>query len=149
MGTDGRRRGCRVAPSSLADAGSARVGANHLKFVQPGLLTMSSNEIADLTEKDHKNVIRDIRVMLNELGDGSDLSHDHETKDSRGYTAEFSLPKDLALTLVAGYNVRLRKRIVDRWLVLEEKAAGQQFEVPKTLSSALRLAASQAEQIEQ
>lgn len=61
--------------------------------------------------------------MLAELGDGSDLSHVHETKDSRGYTAEISLPKDLTLTLVAGYNVKLRKRIIDRWLELEARPA--------------------------
>lgn len=86
-------------------------------------LTMSSNEIATLCEKEHKNVIRDIRAMLAELSDGSDLSHVQETKDSRGYTAEISLPKDLTLTLVAGYNVKLRKRIIDRWLELEARPA--------------------------
>lgn len=35
---------------------------------------------------------------------------------------EYLLPKDLTLTLVAGYNVRLRKRIIDRWLELEGSA---------------------------
>lgn len=86
-------------------------------------LTMSSNEIAVLTEKRHGDVIRDIRVMLEALGDDADLRHVQETKDSRGYTAEFNLPKDLTLTLVAGYNVKLRKRIIDRWLELEAQAA--------------------------
>lgn len=86
-------------------------------------LTMSSNEVAALTEKRHGDVIRDIRVMLEALGDDADLRHVQETKDSRGYTAEFKLPKDLTLTLVAGYNVKLRKRIIDRWLELEAQAA--------------------------
>lgn len=31
------------------------------------------------------------------------------------------LPKDLTLTLVAGYSVKLRKRIIDRWLELENQ----------------------------
>lgn len=85
-------------------------------------LTMSSNEIAALTEKRHGDVIRDIRTMIEVLGDDADLRHVQETNDSRGYTSEFSLPKDLTLTLVAGYNVKLRKRIIDRWLDLEEQA---------------------------
>ncbi|MGC0155041.1 phage antirepressor KilAC domain-containing protein [Chromobacterium vaccinii] len=86
-------------------------------------MTMSSREIAELCEKEHKNVIRDIRVMLDELGGGSDLSHVQESKDLRGYTSSISLPKDLTLTLIAGYNVRLRKRIIDRWMELEQKVA--------------------------
>ncbi len=94
---------------------------NALNIAETTNLTMSSNEIATLCEKEHKNLIRDIRAMLAELGDGSDLSHVQETKDSRGYTAEISLPKDLTLTLVAGYNVKPRKRIIDRWLELEAK----------------------------
>lgn len=83
--------------------------------------TMSSREIAELCEKEHKNVIRDIRVMLDALEDGSDLSHVQEIKDSRGYTLEFLLPKDLTMTLVAGYNVLLRHRIVKRLEELEKE----------------------------
>lgn len=85
--------------------------------------TMSSLEIAELCEKEHKNVIRDIRAMLEVLAeDGSDLSHVHEEKDTRGYTKEFLLPKDLTLTLVAGYNIQLRHRIVKRLEELEVQA---------------------------
>lgn len=32
----------------------------------------------------------------------------------------FNLPKDLTLTLVSGYNVQMRHRIITRWLELEE-----------------------------
>ena len=49
----------------------------------------NSRDIADLTGKDHKHVIRDIRVMMDELQkDGLDFSHHfNEEKDVRGYTA--------------------------------------------------------------
>lgn len=70
---------------------------------------MSSREIADLTKKDHKNVIRDIRVMLEGLSiDGSTLSY----QDARGYTAEYHLDKDLTMTLITGYDVKLRHMVV-------------------------------------
>lgn len=116
-----------------------------LTLTEATALTMSSREIAELTGKEHKNVIRDIRAMLADLGDGSNLSHVEETKDSRGYTAEISLPKDLTLTLVAGYNVKLRKRIIDRWLELEARQAATPA-IPQTLPEALRLAAEAIEE---
>ena len=74
------------------------------------------------------------------------MRHVQETKDSRGYTSEFNLPKDLTLTLVAGYNVKLRKRIIDRWLELEAKVGAGGTAIPQTLPEALRLAADMAEQ---
>lgn len=82
-------------------------------------LTMSSREIAELCEKDLAHVNRDIRKMLSDLKDDPDLDHVNEVKDSRGYTTEFNLPKDLTITLVAGYNVKIRRRIINRWLELE------------------------------
>lgn len=98
---------------------------------------MSSREIAELTGKEHKHVIRDIRHMMTELGDGPTLDHVIETKDARGYTSCFHLPKDLTITLVAGYNVKMRHRITVRWLELEEPRNPVGFE----WADALRLAA--------
>jgi phage antirepressor YoqD-like protein len=85
--------------------------------------TMSSKEIAALCEKRHGDVLRDIRTILEALGDDADLRHLVEDKDSRGYTKEFHLPKDLTLTLVAGYNIQLRHRIVKRLEELEQRSA--------------------------
>lgn len=85
-------------------------------------LTMSSREIAELCEKEHRNVMRDIRIMLVELyGEGGVLSfeHTHRNPQNGQQYPIFQLPKDLTLTLVSGYNVKLRKRIIDRWLELE------------------------------
>ncbi|MDI4666586.1 phage regulatory protein/antirepressor Ant [Xanthobacter autotrophicus] len=110
---------------------------------RPGTpLTMSSLEIADLTEKRHDNVVRDIKRMLLELyGEPGDtfeaLENDPSKlrdqvksvtwrKDARGYVASFHLDKSHAVTLVAGYDARMRKRIIDRWQQLEaEVAAGR------------------------
>lgn len=93
--------------------------------------TMTSREIAELTGKQHAHVIRDIRSMLSDLEDDPNLDHVREDKDARGYTTEIILPKDLTLTLVAGYNAKLRKRIVDRWLELEAQPAALPAELSR------------------
>lgn len=118
---------------------------SQVAVIQQGpVLTMSSREIADLTGKKHKNVLRDIREMLEALRkDGSDLSHVREDLDSRGYTENFHLDRDLTETLISGYSVPLRYRVIRR---LHELESSQVPSIPTTLPEALRLAADQAEQ---
>jgi anti-repressor protein len=72
---------------------------------------MSSRDIAELTGKQHKDVLYDTRRMLEELEiQSADFSADY--KDGRGRTQkEFRLPKDLTLTLVTGYDVKRRHAI--------------------------------------
>jgi phage regulator Rha-like protein len=116
---------------------------------------MTSREIAELTGKEHKHVIRDIRALLDELGkDGSDLNHeidgpklDHpqENKDARGYTTCFYLNRELTETLLTGYSASARLKVVRRWYELEEQALPAQITIPQSLSEALRLAADLAD----
>ena len=96
---------------------------NALTTLTGAALTMSSREIAELTGKDVAHVHRDIRSMLDQLGDDPELEHVKEDKDARGYTSCFHLTKGLSMTLVAGYNVKLRKAIIDRWQELETARA--------------------------
>ncbi len=84
-------------------------------------LTMSSREIATLTGKQHKHVIRDIRSMLDALGDGPDLGHVREDRDARGYTTVFHLDKELTETLVTGYSIPLRHKVIKRLHELEQQ----------------------------
>lgn len=49
------------------------------------------------------------------------------------------------MTLVSGYNVKLRKRIIDRWIELEE-GPKPQFHIPQTYAEALRLSADLSDQ---
>ncbi|TGB74152.1 phage regulatory protein/antirepressor Ant [Escherichia sp. E4694] len=67
---------------------------------------------------------------------------DYRDDRGRAYPC-FHLPKDLCLTLVSGYNVILRKRIIDRWLELEQESKPA---IPQSFSEALRLAADLEEQ---
>ncbi len=107
-------------------------------------VTMSSREIADLTGKQHKDVIRDIRVMREALQkDGATLLHLQEEKDGRGYTAEFLLDRILTETLLTGYSIPLRHRVVTRLGELE--SVSRHLSIPQTLPDALRLAADLAE----
>lgn len=71
---------------------------------------MTSREIADLTGKNHFDVLRDIRTMLEQL-EITDSSFAVSYKDSTGRAlAAFKLPKDLIITLVSGYSVVMRHR---------------------------------------
>lgn len=89
--------------------------------------TMSSREISGLTNKEHSHVIRDIRSMLSQIDDPDMDDVDFkEVFDSRGYTSEINLNKDLTLTLVAGYNSRFRYAVIKRWQELEQQAQASQ-----------------------
>ena len=97
-------------------------------------LTMSSREIAELTGKAHRNVMRDIRVMLQELfGDVGLLKFEHTEVNEQNGTAYpvFVLPKRETLILVSGYSIELRARIIDRWQELE---AQQGPKLPTTMA---------------
>ena len=107
------------------------------------VLTMSSIEIAELTGKQHKHVLTDIRNMLNSLNiESAVFTADYKDSKGRMYPC-YNLPKRETLILVSGYSVAMRARIIDRWQELEQKESAQ-FKMPKTLSEALLLAGQQA-----
>lgn len=69
---------------------------------------MSSREIAELTGKDHKYVLADVRDMLEKLGKTS-ADFSAGLPDAYGRMQPgFSLPKDLTFTLVLAYDVKRR-----------------------------------------
>ncbi|WP_083213967.1 phage antirepressor KilAC domain-containing protein [Pseudomonas sp. 35 E 8] len=109
-------------------------------------VTMSSREIADLTGKQHKNVLRDVNVMLEVLEKaGSDLSQAVRYTDERGRTSEVRLDRVLTETLLTGYSIPLRHRVVTRLAELE-KVSRHTISMPSNFAEALQLAADQAKQ---
>jgi len=115
----------------------------------PVALTMTSREIADLTGKEHGNVMRDIRVLVSEL-QASNLNPVFKTSTYPGLNGQdypqYELDKDTTLALLLGYDAAARFRVGKRWQELE---AGQGPKLPQTMAQALRLAAEQAEALEQ
>lgn len=87
------------------------------------LRTMSSVEIAELTGKRHDHVMRDIKVMLDELQTPAPTFGGSYVGANRKQLPCFNLPRRECLILVSGYSVELRARIIDRWEVLEEERA--------------------------
>jgi phage antirepressor YoqD-like protein len=106
---------------------------------------MTSREVAEVTGKRHDHVMRDIEIMLSDLGATSpQIWGDLPDTYGRPQRVAF-LPKRETLILVSGYSVTMRAKIIDRWQELE---AGLVPQVPQTMAQALRLAAEQAERLE-
>lgn len=109
--------------------------------------TMSSREIAELVESRHDKVKQSIErlaargaISLPPLG---------EYLDGLGRAAsEYRIGKRDSYVVVAQLSPEFTARLVDRWQELEAKVNAPVFNIPTTLSGALRLAAEQAEQIE-
>ena len=69
--------------------------------------TMSSRVIADLTEKRHDHVKRDVENMLGQLGlDIPKFGGIYFDAQNRQQT-EYLLDEELTMTLVTGYNINL------------------------------------------
>ena len=80
---------------------------------------MSSVEIAELTGKRHDNVKRDIETMLEELELDS-LRFEEVSKNHLNQSvSQYNLNEELTLTLVSGYNIKMRSAIIKRWQELE------------------------------
>lgn len=104
---------------------------------------ISSLEIAEITGKEHKNVMRDIRETL-EQAEISPLKFEQSYLNSRNQTQPcYLLPRRECDLVISGYSVKYRLAIIDRWQELEQQAALSAFNIPKSYSEALRLCADQ------
>lgn len=110
--------------------------------------TMSSREIAELVEARHNDVIATIERLFAKGLLRSNRKTRHEGTGGRPIEVYDLIERDCYL-VVSGYSDEVRARVVDRWQELEAQTSGAVPQVPKTYSQALRLAAEQAEQIEQ
>lgn len=100
---------------------------NNIALFGNSPITMTSREIAELTGKQHDNVMRDIRAMLEAFEQASDLKPVCKTsryvgKNGQNYP-QYELDKDTCLTLLLGYDAAARFKVVKRWQELEDQAA--------------------------
>ena len=112
--------------------------------------TMTSLVIAEATGKEHKSVMRDIRILSEQVTekDGYTFVPVSYTDAYNRQQPMYSLGKKECFLLASGYSPLLRAKIIDRWMELENKELNK-FHIPHTLSEALLLASNQAKQIEE
>ena len=90
----------------MADAGA--IGGNRA-------VTMSSLQIAEITGKEHRNVMRDIRETLDQA-EIDPLKFEHIYRDALNREQRcFHLPRRECDLVVSGYSVKYRLAIIDRW----------------------------------
>ena len=87
-------------------------------------VTMSSREIAELIGKEHKHVMRDLRVLSDQLGDMFEGSVQLWTHPQNGQEyQEYVIKRDTCITLLTGYDAVSRMKVIKRWQELEAKSA--------------------------
>jgi len=109
--------------------------------IQNNGILISSREIAEITNKRHDNIIRDIESQLKNDAlkfEGNYLDNLNRNKK------QYLLPKNIALGIVSGYSFELRMKIINRLEELENK--NKTFQVPQNFHEALLLAANLEEQ---
>lgn len=89
--------------------------------------TMLSTEIAELTDKRNDHVMRDIRIIIENLKDTPDLGSGFvpaEYKAGNGKREPcYQLDYESTIVVLTGYDVVARTKVIKRWHELEQQAA--------------------------
>jgi len=103
-------------------------------------VAMTSRDLAELTGKDHFNVMRDIIKEMESLGEKGEIIFElAKYADSQGkQRSQYTFGKKGAMQLALKYDAVTRYKVIEKIEELESKA---KFQVPTALPEALRLAA--------
>lgn len=93
---------------------------NELIKIEAGQ-TMSSREIVELTGKEHSKVVADIKRALEEAGIGDAAFRASYFTPQNKELHCYNLPRRECDLVIAGYSVKYRLAIIDRWIELEAK----------------------------
>jgi phage antirepressor YoqD-like protein len=109
---------------------------------------MTSLDIAEITGKRHDHVMRDIRKEIDNLGKiNAPIFGLVDYIDAKGEKRPcYTFGKKGAMQLALKYDAVTRYKVIEKIEELENKS---KFKIPQTYSQALKLAAEQAEQIEE
>jgi len=90
-------------------------------------IKISSREIAELTGKEHKHIMRDLRNQFKTQEiDRSNFGHIF--KDSYGREQkEYLLDYEQMMILLTGYSTKLRAKVVKRWVALENDRSAREI----------------------
>ena len=79
-------------------------------------VTMSSREIAELVGKEHKHVMRDLRVLSEQLGDMFEgVVQVWTHPQNKQQYEEYAIKRDTCITLLTGYDSVSRMKLIKRW----------------------------------
>ena len=112
------------------------------------VLTMSSRDIAELTEKPHDNVLKLIRSLIDGGIVNSTTPQEYVHPQNNQTYIEYLCSKRDSLIIVARLSPEFTAHIVDRWQELEQKL-NPVLNLPQDLPSALRALADTHEQLQQ
>lgn len=129
---------------------------NDLLIVKNGEPLAPSDLIASNTMNDHKSVLQLIRTYISDFEEFGGVTFEMRPFETAGGEQERSIAmlNEQQATLLLTYlrnNAVVRTfkvRLVKAFYALKQETAPATFEIPKTLSAALRLAADQADTID-
>ena len=109
-----------------------------MKKKKASILTMSSREIAEITHKEHKNVLRVIRDLIeqNLVAQIEPLKFEYRNQ----WFDYYELNKRDTFVVVARLSPEFTAAVVDRWQALENRQKPTAL-IPQSFSEALMLAA--------
>ena len=99
-------------------------------------IKMSSIEIASLTGKQHKDVMRDIRKIAQQLNELKFALVDYLDKKGEKRPM-YDLDYQQTLILLTGYSIPLRAKVIARWQELEKPTPMTHMEITAQLANSL------------
>lgn len=133
---------------------------NDISVLNKSQLTMSSREIASLTNKRHDHICRDIRAILVALLGGQDadyirnpnlgyLTNQHVSCNQYDFNNpnawEYHISRRYTEILITGYDIKRRTAVIDRLYELEEANKQPQVRIPTNKELALMVIKAEEE----